>query len=245
MLVRRLLEQGRRYLVTEGSFAGTVRLEFDFVSGTILEPLRYTEGGLRLPLAVTAPPGIPAPTDEAKIESYFLNYLMDGSCTPQEHYRYATFIAGARYRLSKAVVEEPDCPEGRERLDLTLRVPNQVQWCIDHYRAKGFGNNHCCMTIAYVGITDLIRRDGDAIFSCPDHCSLLSGKEFAWVSRRPAKGKGTVAGAALFLGHSASPTGRNAPGAWFGPGGGVPGAPAQGAAQFRPKEQHIGDQGSP
>ena len=54
-LLRQLYHHGRRYKIDAGSFAGAERLEFDMVSGTILEPIRYTEGGVRLPLAVSVP----------------------------------------------------------------------------------------------------------------------------------------------------------------------------------------------
>jgi len=30
-----------------------------------------------------------------------------------------------------------------------VMVPNQIQWCIDHYKTKGFGNNHCCIQVGY------------------------------------------------------------------------------------------------
>ena len=47
-LLRQLYRHGRRYKIDAGSFAGAERLEFDFVSGTILEPVQYTAGGVRL-----------------------------------------------------------------------------------------------------------------------------------------------------------------------------------------------------
>jgi thymidylate synthase len=33
--------------------------------------------------------------------------------------------------------------------NVILSVPNQLQWCIDHYKKKGFGNNHCTLNIGY------------------------------------------------------------------------------------------------
>ena len=144
-LLGQLYRQGRRYKIDAGSFDGAERLEFDFVSGTILEPIQYTPGGVRLPLAVTVPPGIPAPTTDESIENYFVEYLMNGELSPNEHYRYSTWLRGGRYVMPRLVLEGV----GQEAGAAVVQAPDQVQWCLDHYRQKGFGNNHCCMSIGY------------------------------------------------------------------------------------------------
>ena len=144
-LLRQLYHQGRRYKIDAGSFAGAERLEFDFVSGTILEPIQYTAGGVRLPLAVTVPQGVPAPTTDESIVHYFVEYLMNGELSPNEHYRYATWLRGGKYTIPKLVLNDIAQADTAS----VVSAPDQVQWCIDHYKEKGFGNNHCCMTIGY------------------------------------------------------------------------------------------------
>ena len=141
-LLRQLYRYGRRYKIDAGSFAGAERLEFDFVSGTILEPIQYTEGGVRLPLAVTVPQGIPAPTTDEAIENYFVEYLMNGELSPNEHYRYSTWLRGGKYAI-------PNFDLNGIKQEAMVLVPDQVQWCIDHYKRVGFGNNHCCMAVGY------------------------------------------------------------------------------------------------
>jgi thymidylate synthase len=140
-----LCESGRIYKIDEGSYKGDFRLEFDFVMGEVLEPVRYTESGVRLPLAVTAPEGCPVPTIDESIEDYFTNYLMDGNKEPNEDYRYSTFIAGGLYSIPKF----HDAFHSSIILDKKVIVPNQIQWCIDHYKTKGYGNNHCVIQIGY------------------------------------------------------------------------------------------------
>ncbi|MGC2693796.1 MAG: thymidylate synthase [Desulfobaccales bacterium] len=144
-LLRQLYYHGRRYKIDAGSFAGAERLEFDMVSGTIQEPIQYTEGGVRLPLAVSVPQGIPAPTSDEAIENYFVEYLMNSELKPNEHYRYSTWLRGGRYAIPKLALEglrqEGPAP--------AVIVPDQVQWCLDHYKRVGFGNNHCCIAVGY------------------------------------------------------------------------------------------------
>jgi thymidylate synthase len=144
-LLKQLYYHGRRYKIDAGSFAGAERLEFDIVSGTILEPIRYTEGGVRLPLAVSVPQGIPAPTSDEAIENYFVEYLMNSELKPNEHYRYSTWLRGGRYAIPKLAL---DGLKQEGRIPAVL-VPDQVQWCLDHYKRVGFGNNHCCIAVGY------------------------------------------------------------------------------------------------
>jgi thymidylate synthase len=144
-LLYELCEKGRIYKIDEGSYKGDFRLEFDFVTGEILHPVRYNEAGVRLPLAVTAPVGCPVPTNDDEIEKYFVNYLMDGEKEPNEDYRYSTFIVGGNYCIPKFKEKHLT----HEIINKEVIVPNQIKWCIEHYKKKGFGNNHCCITIGY------------------------------------------------------------------------------------------------
>lgn len=123
------LKHGRIYKVDSGSFSGSHRIEFDDAHLTVLYPTTR-------PLAPTPREGIPVATNNDKIESYFLEYIMDGSLKPNEHYKYSSWIVGTP---DNTKLEHNDIPRGT-RL-------NQLEWCIDHFIQEGFGNNHCYITI--------------------------------------------------------------------------------------------------
>lgn len=111
---------GRKYKITSGSFAGAERLSFDFVSGFIHDPHRK-------PLAPTMPEGsnLPRPTTDEEINNYFANYLMDPTLASNEHYKYASYIVG-----------------GNE-----LCHTNQLEWMIDHFKSHGLSQEHCTIVI--------------------------------------------------------------------------------------------------
>ena len=136
-LLSEIYDNGRINHIDNGSFAGSNRLEFDFVAGTIKHPTVR-------PLAPIMPEGLPPVTTDADIEAYFVNYLMDNNLEPNEHYRYATWITGGKYKVPSLHIGPF---EGNPNVILT--VPNQVKWCIDHYKQKGFGNGHCVIQIGY------------------------------------------------------------------------------------------------
>jgi len=80
-------ENGRRYKITSGSYAGAERVEFDFVSGWVENPHNR-------PLAPIVPVGIPVPTTDDAIVNYFSSYIIDSVLFPNEEYRYSTWING-------------------------------------------------------------------------------------------------------------------------------------------------------
>lgn len=144
-LLQSLYDHGRRYKITSGSYAGSERVAFDFVSGFIHYP--HTR-----PLAPRVPESspLPPPTTDDEINSYFANYLMDPNPEENEDYRYSTFIAGGLYELPTFQVEAQTaqmwgCHPERAR----VLVPNQLEWCINHFKKVGFGNEHCTITIGY------------------------------------------------------------------------------------------------
>jgi len=139
-----LEQHGRMNPIHTGSYEGSSRLEFDFISGTIHMPT------IR-PLAPTFPAGVPPVTTDEKIEEYFVNYLMDGvNLEDNEHYRYATWINGGLYRMPRLrMVDEPLANFIIKYDGNRLLVPSQLEWIIKHYKEKGFGNNHCYITVGY------------------------------------------------------------------------------------------------
>lgn len=138
-------EKGRRYLITSGSHEGSYRLALDDAAGFIKYPHER-------PLAPIMPEGsnLPAPTDEESIEKYFVNYLMDSKLSPNEEYRYSTWLAGGSYKMPVITYNGSE-REGPLTLEdvVTLRVPDQIQWCIDHFKKKGFGTEHCWIQLGY------------------------------------------------------------------------------------------------
>jgi thymidylate synthase len=145
-LLKEVSEHGRKNPITYGSFAGSNRLEFDFAAGTIEFPTTR-------PLAPIMPEGVPPVTTDEKIESYFVEYIMDGTLTDNNHYKYATWISGGVYVVPKvrgSVVSDGKTVRGIQEDDVViLRVPNQVDWIIDHYKKRGHGNNHCYIQVGY------------------------------------------------------------------------------------------------
>lgn len=146
-LLYEVYKNGRVNPIDTGSFAGSNRLEFDFVAGTIEFPTTR-------PLAPIIPEGVPVPTTDEDIEKYWINYIMNGELGLNEHYKYATFITGGEYHLPKVSgkqIRKADCQGAYydDIYDLTVNVPNQVEWVIKHYKEKGFGNNHCYIQVGY------------------------------------------------------------------------------------------------
>jgi thymidylate synthase len=121
-LISKCYETGYNIAIDEGSGKGGGRLEFPVAAGFIHYP--HTR-----PLAPIMPTGIPATTTDEEIEKYFTNYLMDPELNPNEEYRYSTWINGHfAHPFSGAMI-------------------TQLDWCIRHLATKGFGNNHCFITV--------------------------------------------------------------------------------------------------
>lgn len=135
-------DHGRRYKITNGSYAGCDRLAFDDVSGFIHYPHER-------PLAPIMPEGsnLPAPTTDHDIEMYFADYLMNSLIADNEDYKYATFITGGKYNIPKVLIDFGTYT--KEVYNKLTTVPNQLEWIIEHFKKVGFGNEHCYITIGY------------------------------------------------------------------------------------------------
>jgi len=79
------IKNGYDFVVEKGSYEGQIRKQLDSVFITITNPETR-------PLAPILPAGIPAPTDEKKIESYFVNQIMGSEKAENEEYTYGEFI---------------------------------------------------------------------------------------------------------------------------------------------------------
>lgn len=79
---------GYSYRVEKGSYEGQIRKQLNRLMVQIDEP--YTR-----PLAVSMPEntGLPAPTSEEKIQTYFYDYLATDTRSEKEDYTYGQYIA--------------------------------------------------------------------------------------------------------------------------------------------------------
>ena len=146
-LLSELYHKGRKYLITEGSYKGAYRLAFDDIAGFIKYPHQR-------PLAPIMPEGIPTPTNDEDIEKYFIEYLMDGTIKDNEDYKYSIFLKGGRYHPPelKCIRKNEDYVLDMNHIwdkPIDILVPDQIQFCIDHFKKAGFGNEHNYITIGY------------------------------------------------------------------------------------------------
>jgi thymidylate synthase len=128
-LLFNIAKYGTTYKITSGSFEGNTRLEFPFVSGYIKNP--HTER-----LAPYIPEGlsISPPTTDDEIYDYFANYLMNPVLFEHEEYRYSQWI--------NEIIEDK-----KEKESDKIKTISALEWVIRHFKEKGHGNNHCCLTI--------------------------------------------------------------------------------------------------
>ncbi len=84
LCLRKTLEDGYRYKIERGSYAGQHRKELDLIVVQISNP------GTR-PLTPDVPTGVPAPTTMEYIESY-LPYLMTAHKAEGEQYTYGQYL---------------------------------------------------------------------------------------------------------------------------------------------------------
>lgn len=78
-VLNKTMTEGRRYLITSGSYEGIHRRTMSTVVNIKCPGTR--------PLAPIVPKGIPAPTTEEDIQEY-VTYIMDFTKQPNEHYTY-------------------------------------------------------------------------------------------------------------------------------------------------------------
>ena len=88
-LIFKIADQGRRYRIDRGSFAGQDRFEFDFILVRIAHPAED--------MCPVFPPGItlPPPSDRPQVEEYFANYLFSPNLAEDEQYTYGQRLSGA------------------------------------------------------------------------------------------------------------------------------------------------------
>jgi len=79
------VRNGTDYTVQHGSYEGQIRKQLPYLMIVINEPWQR-------PFNFFTPVGIPSPTDEEKINTYFYDYLITDTKTDREDYTYGQYI---------------------------------------------------------------------------------------------------------------------------------------------------------
>jgi thymidylate synthase len=128
-----ILEKGHVYTITQGSYEGQKRLEFDFAVVRVRKPSHQI-----IPI-IPEGMSIPAPTDMDYIQSY-LSYLLTGAKTKTEDYTYGERLVDPKVKVKQTI-------DGKEMIkEMPLDV-NQIEEVIRMYKQKGFGTNQATMEI--------------------------------------------------------------------------------------------------
>jgi thymidylate synthase len=137
--VYNLFEHGFKYTIDQGSYAGSDRLEYDFVTIRIKKPWMEP----RLP-KIPEHLNIPAPVADDYVTDYFNNYIMGSEKASGEDYTYGE-------RLVK--VKKPN----NAIMPIPVEYFSQVELAIERYKKDGFGTNQIVLQIAQP--SDLLLED--------------------------------------------------------------------------------------
>jgi len=153
LCLKEVMEQGREYLITEGSYEGQKRKQLDFVTIHIIYP------GTK-PLIPDIPPGlgIPPPVSDDYIQKY-LDYLITDAKQPGEDYTYGERLNNPKVKMQSTSLNDVlgkvfkkdfltkvlDSYINKE-FELSLDV-NQIEEVIAKYKRGGHGQNQCVMEI--------------------------------------------------------------------------------------------------
>ena len=165
--VHDILDNGSRFTIDRGSYAGQTRLEYDYFIGHVKYP------GTQ-PLLPDIPPscGIPNPVEDAYIyggsgyDRSYIEYLMTGHKEPGESYTYGERLTQAPLSGQKLAWWEDRNTEIIDRREIDGKVVfsegdqlylNQIEWVIDTYKRFGHRNNQMVLQVAHP--TDLTLLD--------------------------------------------------------------------------------------
>ena len=98
LCIRKVIAEGREYIIERGSNAGQKRKELDYVVIKIKNP------GI-LPLVPDVPQGVPAPSSMKYVENY-LPYLMTSHKEELEQYTYGEFLENQIAEIIKMYKED-------------------------------------------------------------------------------------------------------------------------------------------
>jgi len=157
--VHDILDEGNRFTIDRGSYAGQTRLEYDYFIGHVKHP--YTE-----PLLPDIPPGcgIPNPVEEAYIyggegyERSYIEYLMTGHKEPGESYTYGERLTRTPLTGDKLAWWQANNTEIIDQRGVDGKVVfeengvlylNQIEWVIQTYKTFGARNNQMVLQVAH------------------------------------------------------------------------------------------------
>lgn len=157
--VHDIIDQGRRFTIDRGSYAGQTRMEYDYFIGQVRYP------GTQ-PLLPDIPPGcgIPNPVEEAYIyggqgyERSYIEYLMTGHKQPGESYTYGERLTKVPLRGDKLEWWQQDHSEIIDKRSVDGKIVfeeegvlylNQIEWVIDTYKKYGYRNNQMVLQVAH------------------------------------------------------------------------------------------------
>jgi thymidylate synthase len=164
----RVLEEGSKFKIDRGSYAGQYRLEFDWVEIQIKNP------GIRPLLPqIEAHHGIPNPVADDYLDDY-VSYLMTGELKPGESYTYGQRLVRYPIPYSYNVFPETYTDEEKEifldEIDELKRKKilffdrefnswclNQIELLIWTYKTKGPRNNQMVLQVAHP--SDMMLKD--------------------------------------------------------------------------------------
>lgn len=153
LCIKDVMENGRDYKITEGSYVDQYRRQLDYVTVQIKHP------GTK-PLIPDIPPGlgIPPPASDEYVQKY-LDYLISDVKQPNEEYTYGERLNNPKVKVKTDFmyplldkVFKKDFLEGLiekyvgKELEFLLNV-NQIEEVIRKYKQGGHGQNQCTMEI--------------------------------------------------------------------------------------------------
>lgn len=157
--VHDILDNGRRFTIDKGSYAGQSRLEYDYFIGHVLFP-----GTLPLLPDIPAACGIPNPVEDAYIyggqgyQRSYIEYLMTPLKEPGESYTYGERLTRvpldgdklAWWTAGRTDIIERREPDGKIVFEEEGRIYlNQIEWIIDTYKRHGYRNNQMVLQVAH------------------------------------------------------------------------------------------------
>lgn len=130
-----VLDNGFRYIIDQGSYAGDQRLEFDDIRVKITHPQVR-------PLEPDIPPayGIPNPVEPDYNATYFQEKILVGVRDDNEDYVYGERLSGIlikRHKESGQIIMDNPAIVG----------PNQIEVVIEKYKKYGFNTNQTTMEV--------------------------------------------------------------------------------------------------
>lgn len=184
--VHDILDNGRRFVIDRGSYAGQTRLEYDYFIGHVINP-GYGMGTPEILPQIPVDFGIPNPVDfnyvygGGEYSRSYIEYLMTATREEGESYTYGQRLTETPLRGVKLAwwkLKREDIVDLR-KIDQKvifekneLLYINQIEWMIKTYKEHGHRNNQMVLQIA-----------------TPDDCLLLDPPCLRSIDTRIQDGK--------------------------------------------------------